>query len=38
MREDTFLQEYIAIFLYIDISHEMLSQHKFYCLQDTFNI
>ena len=38
MGEDTFLQEYIAIFLYIDTSHEMLSQYTFYSLQDTFNI
>ena len=38
MGEDTFLQEYIAIFLYIDTLHEILSQHTFHSLQDTFNI
>ena len=38
MGEDTFLLEYIAIFLYIDTSHEILSQHIFYNLQDIFNI
>ena len=38
MGEDTFILEYIAIFLYIDTSHEILSQHTFYSLQDTLNI
>ena len=38
MGEDTFLQEYIAIFLYIDTLHKILNQHTFYRLQDTFNI
>ena len=38
MGEDTFLLEYIAIFLNIDTSHEILSQHIFYSPQDTFNI
>ena len=38
MGEGTFLQEYIAIFLYIDTLYEILSQHTFYSLQDTFNI
>ena len=38
MEEDTFLLEYIAIFLYIDTSYEILSQYTFYSLQDTFNI
>ena len=32
MLEDTFLLEYIAIFLFIDTSHEILSQHTFYSL------
>ena len=35
--EDTFLLEYIAIFLYIGTSYEILSHHTFYSLQDTFN-
>ena len=38
MGEDMFLLEYIAIFLYIDTSHEILCQHTFESLQDTFNI
>ena len=38
MGEETFLQEYTAIFLYIDTSHEIFSQHTFYSLQDTFDI
>ena len=38
MGEDTFLRGHIAIFLYIDTSHEILSQHTFYSLQVTFNI
>ena len=38
MEEDTFLLEYIAIFLYIDTLHEILSQNTFYSYQDTFNI
>ena len=38
MGEDMFLLEYIAIFLYIDTSHEILSQHTFYSLQDIFKI
>ena len=37
MGEDTFLLEYIAIFLYIDTLHEILSEHTFYSQQDTFN-
>ena len=35
MEEDVFLLAYIAIFLYIDTLHEILSQHTFYSLQDT---
>ena len=35
MGEDMFLLEYIAIFLYIDTSYEILSQHAFYSIQDT---
>ena len=38
MGEDTCLLEYIAVFLYIDTSHEIFSQYTFYSLQDTFNI
>ena len=38
MGEDTFLLEYFAIFLYIDTSHEILSQDTLYNLQETFNI
>ena len=38
MGEDTFLQEYIAVFLYIDTSHEIFSPYTFYSLHDTFNI
>ena len=38
MGEDTFLREYIAIFLYIDTPHEILSQHAFYSLEDTYDI
>ena len=38
MGEEKFLLEHIVIFLYIDTSHEILTQHIFYSLQDTFHI
>ena len=36
--EDTCLLAHVAIFLYIDTLHEILSPHTLYSLQDTFNI
>ena len=36
--EDTCLLAHVAIFLYIDTLHEILSPHTFYCRHDTFNI
>ena len=38
MGEDTCFLAHVAIFLYIDTLHEILSPHTFYSLQDTFNI
>ena len=35
--EDTFLLEHVAIFLYINTLHEILSPYTCYSLQDTFN-
>ena len=38
MGEDMFLLGHVAIFLYIDTLHEILSPHIFYSQQNTFNI
>ena len=38
MGEDTFHLEYIAIFLYIDTSQEIINQHTSYSQYDIFNI